>query len=220
MELPTDIDQLKEIAAQLRKPVGKPGTEIANMMNVGNSNMNLHTLAVLNPQINQRILEIGMGNGFFVKNILNVDASIQYVGIDYSNQMVKESMELNSKFVLEKRAEFLEGSINDLPFDSNSFDQIFTVNTFYFWDNHEQVITELMRVLKPSGTLILSIRPKHNLDTMAVAEFGFDKKETGKIEAMLSSAGFSTIHTTKIIEPAQGQWGAERKLECHIIQAN
>lgn len=49
MQLPTDEAQLKHIAAQLRKPEGEAGTEVAKMMNIGNSPMNLHTIVVLNP---------------------------------------------------------------------------------------------------------------------------------------------------------------------------
>ena len=60
-------EEIKEVAAQLRKPVGENGTEIGKLMNVGNAPMNRHTLAVLNPEPNDSILEVGMGNGFFVR---------------------------------------------------------------------------------------------------------------------------------------------------------
>jgi ubiquinone/menaquinone biosynthesis C-methylase UbiE len=128
-------EEIKAIAAQLRKPDGELGTQVAQIMNVGNQPMNLHTLAVLNPQPLDNILEIGMGNGFFVKNILRLDDSIKYTGCDYSELMVKESIQNNREFVENGRAKFYWSNINNLPFENSIFNKIFTINTFYFWEN-------------------------------------------------------------------------------------
>lgn len=66
-------EQLKNIALQLRKPEGDWGIEMGEKMNVGNKFINLHTIDVLNPKANDVILEIGMGNGFFVKDIFKLE---------------------------------------------------------------------------------------------------------------------------------------------------
>lgn len=203
---PTEED-IKKIAAQLRKPDGEHGIEVGKMMNDGNMPMNLHTIAVLNPQPNEQILEIGMGNGFFVKNILGVDPSIQYTGCDYSDLMVQESTRINQSFVDAGRAEFVHGNVQELPFSDHQFDKIFTVNTFYFWDDHVRVLKELSRVLKPQGSFVLSIRPKHILEQYAVTQHNFAIMDNEEIISLLQQEGFSTIEQTKVVAPSQERWG-------------
>jgi len=136
----TNETELKKLVAQIRKPEGKQGVEIAKMMNDSNQGMNLHTFAVLNPQPNDKILEIGMGNGFFVKSIMNLADDIQYTGYDYSERMVEEAKKLNQELIERKQVQFIQGEIENLPFAENSFTKIFTVNTFYFWKNPTQIL--------------------------------------------------------------------------------
>ena len=111
-----DEERIKEFASQLRKPEGENGSKIGHLMNEGNGPMNMHTLAVLNPKENNSILEIGMGNGYFVKHILNSHPSILYTGCDFSELMVQESISNNSNFISEDRAHFVESNMEKLPF--------------------------------------------------------------------------------------------------------
>lgn len=211
-------EEIKAIAAQLRKPEGELGTQVAQVMNVGNQPMNLHTLAVLNPQPLDHILEIGMGNGYFVKNILRLDDSIKYTGCDYSELMVHESVQNNREFVENGRAKFLWANINQLPFENAEFNKIFTINTFYFWDNIAIVLAELKRVLIPNGELIISIRPKHNLEKNPINKYGFAVYETDDILKMLSDNGFNPVEITKIIEPPQERMGMMMDRESVMIK--
>ena len=137
-------EDIKKIAAQVRKPEGEHGIEIGELMNDGNGPMNLHTIAVLNPQQNEIILEIGMGNGHFVKNIVSLDSSIKYIGWDYSELMVKEASQKNNEFVSQGNASFIHADAQELPFKNHTFDKVFTINTLYFWDEHVKVIKELV----------------------------------------------------------------------------
>jgi len=219
MQLPTDEAQLKHIAAQLRKPEGEAGTEVAKMMNIGNSPMNLHTIAVLNPQPNQHILEVGMANGFYTKHVLQMHESLKYTGLDYSAQMVSEAEALNAEYVKAGRATYVHGNIDAMPFETASFDQIFTVNTFYFWEDHKATLLELKRVLKPNSALVLSIRPKQVLEKLSFTKYGFSMIETNQILKMLSEAGFHSIELTELKEPKSSPWDDEMQREVHFIKA-
>lgn len=64
-----DEEKIKTIAQQLRQPTGAFAIEVGQTMNKGNLQMNLCTIENLVLNKNNRLLEIGMGNGFFVKNI-------------------------------------------------------------------------------------------------------------------------------------------------------
>ena len=87
-KIPT-IEDAKALAAQLRQPEGEMGQKVGNLMNDGNRPMNLQTLAALDAKKGEHILEIGMGNGAFVKNILSIDPTLRYTGIDFSPLMVE-----------------------------------------------------------------------------------------------------------------------------------
>lgn len=168
MENTNPIHDQKEQARQLRKPQGSNGLIIGKHMNVSNKHINLHTIAIVNPSQNDRILEVGMGNGFFVKNIVNVCPMIKYHGIDYSEAMVKEANRINRLAVKSKKAEFCNASISSIPYKDAFFNKIFTINTLYFWENPIQVLTELKRVLKDDGEIIIAFRPKHNLENLSL----------------------------------------------------
>ena len=70
MEL-QDKPDFRTIASQLRLPEGAIGKEVGANMNKGNRLMNLEAIKHLGISENDNILEIGMGNGFFVKDILD-----------------------------------------------------------------------------------------------------------------------------------------------------
>jgi len=191
----------EKIAAQLRKPEGENGIKIAEIMNDGNKPMNMHTLATLDPQPSDSILEIGMGNGYFVKNIVNLDPSIRYTGCDYSELMVQKSTEINQEFVDLGSVKFVHANIQTLPFEGNSFNKIFTINTFYFWNDRTKVLEELKRVLKDNGTLIIAIRPKSNLEKFPVTKYNFAILSNDEIIQFLKDNGFNSIELTEIKEP-------------------
>ena len=79
-----DFKDFEAIASQLRKPHGDQGAEVGKMMNKGNRLMNLAAIEQLNVEPKDNILEIGMGNGIFVRDILEKDSSILYTGCDFS----------------------------------------------------------------------------------------------------------------------------------------
>ncbi len=193
-------EQIIELAKNLRKPEGEFGLEVASGMNQGNREMNLNALKILNPQSTDKILEIGMGNGAFVSNILEHHEEIHYTGIDYSELMVEESIKMNQKWIDLARADFTHGDIDDLPFDDNSFSAIFTVNTLYFWNDPIKTLEELKRVLRNSGRLLISFRPKENMAKIPVTKYNFNLYSLKEVEELMAKAGFSNIRSNQFQE--------------------
>jgi ubiquinone/menaquinone biosynthesis C-methylase UbiE len=195
--------ELEVLARQLRKPEGKMGIQVAERMNQGNAAMNLHTLAVVNAQPQDQLLEIGMGNGFFVKNLLNLHPTIRYTGLDYSGDMVEAAKQLNESYIQEGRAAFLHGDILENQLPSAHFSKIFTINTIYFWQDVQNTLYKLKSLLLPAGELILAFRPEHNMKTLAVTQFNFQFFTAERVQQQLSECGFINIETTFIKEPPQ-----------------
>ena len=190
----------KEIAAQLRKPYGEVGNEVAEKMNEGNREMNLGTIEMLDVSEGDRILEIGMGNGFFVKDILNAAANVAYIGCDYSEDMVRLASELNGDFVKGGQAEFIHCSADGIPIPDHSVDKLFTVNTLYFWEDQGQTMAEFYKVLKPGGLLLITIRPGRVMHKYPTTKYNFNFFEKEDLEKLLSSNNFDVFEVREVVE--------------------
>lgn len=93
-------------------------------------------------------LDLGCGNG---KNMLYKPELI-FVGIDISTELVD--------ICKSKKLNVIEGSILDLPFDDNQFDNIICIAVYHHLDNDKDrliALNEMYRVLKPKGKILLSV---------------------------------------------------------------
>ena len=205
-------EQLKAIAAQFRKPEGEAGAEIAKYMNQGNHKINEYALEVLNLNHNDKILEIGMGNGFFVNQIVRSDNLVNYCGCDFSDLMVAHASENNRSLIDEGRVEFVTADAGNMPYGDNVFNCVLTVNTLYFWDPPEKVFAEIRRVLKPGGKLVLAIRPRAMMEEIPITRFGFKLFTLDDLSKLLSDNHFAVKSIEEKYEPDQLNNGEGERL--------
>ncbi|MBL4559954.1 MAG: class I SAM-dependent methyltransferase [Labilibaculum sp.] len=192
----------KELAKQLRLPEGETGKQIGLQMNKGNKHICLNSYKVLNPKNGDHILEIGMGNGFFIKDLLLMATGLKYTGVDFSATMIHEANLINKELIDAGHIQFKQASIEKLPFNDSSFDSITTTNTLYFWPQPVQNAQELLRVLKPNGKLLIAYRSKNFMDQIEFSKHGFEKYEIQDVESLLREIGLKQINTQIIEEPA------------------
>ena len=197
----TDEEKFREMAAQLRKPDGEGGLQTADWMSKGNVHIIHDTLKILDAGPGDQILEIGMGNGFFVPEIMEKSESIQYTGCDISALMVQESEKLNAGLVSAGRATFILSNITSLPFEKDVFNKIFTINTIYFWDDEVAALQEIRRVLQPNGQFIIGFRPKHQSEKYPFTKFGFNQFSKTDVSELLTKNGFTVLDIFENIEP-------------------
>src|SRR5690606_27050094 len=143
---------------------------------------------------NDHILEIGMGNGFFVKDITGSDQSIKYTGCDFSQAMIKEASNINKEFIKKGQVEFHLANAEELSFKNEVFDKVLTINTLYFWDDIPQVFNEIKRVLKPKGVLVITIRPKEEMDNYPITKYGFKTFSKADLTTLLAENGFKVVN--------------------------
>jgi arsenite methyltransferase len=184
------------IARQLSRPSGLGGAFIRLVMNRTNAKLNELALAELNVQAGDRALEIGFGGGLTLERLL---ADAQHVcGVDCSADAVASASRQFAKDIERGAAEFIAGSIENLPLPPSSFDKVLTVNTVYFWASLEEGARELSRVLRPGGRVVIGFVPKSVMDRMNMPPDIFSPREPEEIVAALRGAGFTVA---KIVVP-------------------
>lgn len=213
-------ESAKKVAAQLRKPEGEMGIEVGERMNTGNLYMNQYVIDVLKQDTIGNVLEIGMGNGFFIEEILDIDESIHYTGCDYSETMVDEATRMNLQFIDEGKVRFDLSAADELPYTDQLFDTVFTVNTIYFWDDPARELSEIRRVLKPGGRFIIAVRPKHSMKDYPFIKYGFTMFSRDELTDVLTGNQFVVKEVVEKIEPEIEVNGHILKGEVLIIAAN
>ncbi|MFZ9847419.1 MAG: class I SAM-dependent methyltransferase [Flavobacteriales bacterium] len=189
----------KEIAKNLRTPEGAVGKQIGEFMNKGNIHSYNRMKEHLQYSSASNVLEIGFGNGLTSKELMR---GCNYVGLDYSADMVAEAKVLCAQEIKECGAELMEGDIHAMPFANNAFDVIFTINTIYFWDKPELAVSELRRVLKEGGKLYIGMRTKEDMEALSVfTQYGFNIRSLHTVEELLRAGGFSDIKYTVYSDP-------------------
>jgi ubiquinone/menaquinone biosynthesis C-methylase UbiE len=214
-----DENTVKLIAQQLRRPEGDIGIQVGQQMNTGNKWMNVQTIDHLNILPGDNILEIGMGNGIFVDSILKSDKTIHYSGCDYSGIMVEEAGRINNVYVENGQAKFHLANAEKLPFEDDLFDKVFAVNVFYFWENPSIELAEIKRVLKPGGSLTVTVRPKHIMANIPYTNYGFNMYTKDELIKVFNENNYKVAEVLELDEPDMELEGKIIKLQMLIISA-
>ncbi|WP_055445282.1 class I SAM-dependent methyltransferase [Lacinutrix himadriensis] len=122
----------------------------------GNTINHLHRYAVAMHLVKGKtVLDIASGEGYG-SHLMSLE-SLKVYGVDID----KESIDRAKIKYSRDNLEFLVGSTSDIPLDTNSVDVVISYETIEHHDEHEQMMTEIKRVLKPKGTLIISSPDKY-----------------------------------------------------------
>ena len=184
-----DTNKLEEIALQLREPKGLKGLEMADMMNETNINMTLHAIHHLEVRDNDIIMELGHGNAKHVPKLLQQSSNLSYQGLETSALMHKEAQHANNQYSPEEVSFQLYDGLH-IPFADATFNKIFTVNTLYFWTDPQFLLSELYRVLKHKGLLIITFAQQEFMEKLPFTKFGFTLYDNEKLKHCIDSTNF------------------------------
>lgn len=94
-----------------------------------------------------KVLDAGCGTGYLVKKLEQFG---EVVGVDSNPEAIK--------FAKKRGVNARLASVNKLPFKSDSFDLVVSVDVIYHKEVDDQkALSEFFRVLKPAGILILRV---------------------------------------------------------------
>ncbi len=184
------------------------------------------------------ILDLGCGTGEGTSRIYAEGMTV--IAADLSTEMVRTAV---------RRFPVLRGCVADaagLPFESGRFDIVQSLGVLEYIGPYELAVRELRRVLKPGGTLVISIpnrqslfRRLHRLERFLTAplrrfrarggdagwEVGFRHRQWSLSEAgsLLKSSGFNVVDvqfiTYGVLLPAAESWRANLAF-CRWVNAH
>jgi ubiquinone/menaquinone biosynthesis C-methylase UbiE len=188
------------IAKQFSNPTGLGGKIISHIMNIQNRNLYGETIRLLSPADSDSVLDIGCGNGYML-NMLARRYNCDFTGIDISNIAIKAASNRNRMFVKNGRMTFLCQDVSAMSFPDSSFDKAYTVNTVYFWENLDDTMAEIRRVLKPSGVFINALYTNETLSRFSHTRFGYKHFTTEELKRAGVNAGL-TAEAIPILDAA------------------
>ncbi|WP_215731628.1 bifunctional demethylmenaquinone methyltransferase/2-methoxy-6-polyprenyl-1,4-benzoquinol methylase UbiE [Bizionia saleffrena] len=100
------------------------------------------------------ILDIATGTGDLAINLAEINAD-KIVGLDISRGMLDVGIEKIKKKNLETKIEMILGDSENMPFADNTFDAITVAFGVRNFENLENGLKEILRVLKPGGTFVI-----------------------------------------------------------------
>lgn len=100
------------------------------------------------------ILDVATGTGDFAIQALSLNPD-KVVGVDISEGMLTVGRKKIEQRGLQAKIELLSGDSEKLPFEDNSFDAVTVAFGVRNFENLEKGLTEIHRVLKPHGRLVV-----------------------------------------------------------------
>lgn len=207
------------IAQQLRQPSGDFAPQVGQKMNQVNKPLYDLTFEVLELQENDHILEIGFGNGRFFNDLFSIENKIRVKAIDFSEAMVEAARKGNQEAITSGKLNIKLGSSDAIPFPGQSFDKVFCNMVIYFWDQPEEHLKEVRRVLKSGGTFYTGIRTRESMRVFPFIEYGFNLYSVNEWKEILNKNGFSLKEIHKRMDPEIEVQGDTVRLESYCIIA-
>jgi len=132
--------------------------------------------------VGKNILDVASGEGY--GSALLASRALSVVGVDISIDAINHASEIYSR----PNLKFIQGSATRLQFDDHSFDIVVSFETIEHLNEQSQMLSEIRRVLKPSGYLIISSpnRPIYSEESGELNEFHVKELDFQELDSLLS----------------------------------
>ncbi len=147
--IPSEADQKLQQEFNQWAAAGR-GDEMENH----HSDITEQTLALMDLQPNDRILDLGCGTGWASRRMARVVSEGEVVGLDVADEMLRRAEQASAGW---SNVRYLWGSAEKIPAPDNHFTKVLSVESFYYYADQGKALDELRRVLAPGGKLFILI---------------------------------------------------------------
>jgi ubiquinone/menaquinone biosynthesis C-methylase UbiE len=179
-------------------PVGLKGRFAGIIMNLIHANqykkiIQRHIIDKIDTTNHLSILDVGCGGGKVISLFSSMLEKSKIYGIDHSVDMINLSSRVNKASISDGTVNIVQGNVNKLPYSDDFFDVVTAFDSINFWNDFDNSIIEIKRVLKQNGIfLIVNGYPKEGTKWWNFVKF----KNDNEYRAVLSKHGFKKIDIT------------------------
>ena len=182
----------KMIGQQFANPHGVIGKICCRIMNRKNRKMYKAVAQQLSADKSTVVLDVGYGNGYLIQTLYRQYKCNLY-GIELSAELAKWATSRNKTGIDDGKIRLLNADCCDMPFVSEMFDYVTTVNTIYFWEDTELGLSEIHRVLKDGGVFCNAVYTQEWLQKQKYTREGFKFFDQDEYINMGKQVGFKEV---------------------------
>lgn len=177
---------MEYLKSQFGHPRGVVGRLVGHVLAIENQERIAWAIQQLDIQADDHVLEIGYGPGLGIHEAALQAAHV--AGIDVSEVMLGQARRRDVAGVNAGTIDLHQGDVQHLPFAADNFDRVFAINSLRHWPDTHAGLVEILRVLKPGGTIGIIEQPPERVTEKAVIQQRGDA-----IRQTLSQTGFRQI---------------------------
>ena len=129
-------------------------------------------------------------------------------GFDHAEDMVAALSHRARRLVEEDRLELRAGDSSALPWPDATFDGVFAVHTIYFWQEAGRHLSEIHRVLRSGGRLVLAFKDRTPEVEASAPPDIYHLRSRAEMLALLTAARFETSASAG---PGRDLWIADAR---------
>jgi ubiquinone/menaquinone biosynthesis C-methylase UbiE len=163
------------------------------------SDITEQTLALMDVQTADRILDLGCGTGWASRRMARLAPNGEVVGLDLANEMLRRGEEASSAF---KNVRYVWGSAEKIPEADNAFNKVLSVESFYYYSDQGKALDELHRVMAPGAKLFILINlykdNHYSLRWVTELKVPVQALSEAEYKALLEKHGFKNVEAKRI----------------------
>ena len=163
------------------------------------SDITEQTLALMDIQAGDRILDLGCGTGWASRRMARIANTGEVVGLDVADEMLRRAEQSSSAF---RNMRFAWGSAENIPESDNAFNKVLSVESFYYYADQGKALDELRRVMAPGAKLFILINlykdNHYSLRWVTELKVPVQALSEAEYKALLEEHGFKNVEARRI----------------------